>query len=49
VSPVKYELRFYIPEDGIRLSYRSGSHKYYNVTAASILLGSANVVISVSS
>jgi hypothetical protein len=29
VSPVKYELRFYIPEDGIHHSHRRESLKSY--------------------
>jgi hypothetical protein len=29
VSPVKYELCFYIPEDGILHSYRRENIKYY--------------------
>jgi hypothetical protein len=29
VSPVKYELGFYIPEDGIILSHRRENLKYY--------------------
>jgi hypothetical protein len=29
VSPVKYELGFYIPEDGILHIHRRGNLKYY--------------------
>jgi hypothetical protein len=29
VSPVKYDLGFYIPEDDILHSYRRGAHKCY--------------------
>jgi hypothetical protein len=35
VSPVKYELGFYIPEDGILLSHRRGNLKSYKVHAYS--------------
>jgi hypothetical protein len=31
VSPVKYELAFYIPEDDILLSHRRGNLKFYIV------------------
>jgi hypothetical protein len=38
VSPVRYELEFYIPEDGILHSHRRESLKSYNILTASVFL-----------
>jgi hypothetical protein len=39
VSPVKYEMGFYIPEDDILHSYRCESLKSYNVISIYIFSG----------
>jgi hypothetical protein len=40
VSPVRYELSFYVPEDGILHSHRRGNIKSYRIFLDFFLIGS---------